>query len=179
MSFALLWSKTLYSSIWRQESKETRLVWVTMLMMKDQDGKIQSSVIGLADMARVTLEECQEALKIFLAPDPNDSSGVEEGRRIRVIPGGWEIVNNDLYRFSTEERREFWRQAKAAQRAKQAAAKAKREEKRAKKEASKSAAEVSAAYSSAEHKFVEAEKSGASAEQLDKIVTESLPAGLQ
>lgn len=127
MSFALLWSKTLDSSVWRKESKETRLVWVTMLMMKNQDGLIQSSVIGLADRARVTKEECLEALRIFLAADPDDTSKVEEGKKIREVAGGWQIVNNELYRFSTAERREFWRQAKEAQRAKKAAEKAGRQ----------------------------------------------------
>ncbi len=125
--FTLLWSKMLDSSIWRCESKETRLVWVTLLMMKDWDGKIQASVVGLADRAKVTKEECLEALRIFLSPDPEDTSKVEEGRRIREIPGGWEIVNHDMYRFSTEAKREFWRQQKAIQRAKAAEKKAARQ----------------------------------------------------
>lgn len=116
--FALLWGKILDSSIWVKESKETRLVWITMLAMKNADGKIQASIIGLADRAKVTVGECREALGIFLSPDPDDTSGVEGGRRIREIPGGWEIVNHDLYRFSTEAKREFWRQSKAEQRAK-------------------------------------------------------------
>lgn len=116
--FALLWGKILDSSIWVKESKETRLVWITMLAMKNAEGKIQASVIGLADRAKVTPNECREALSIFLAPDPDDTSKVEDGRRIREIPGGWEIINHDLYRFSTEAKREFWRQSKAEQRAK-------------------------------------------------------------
>ena len=116
--FALLWGKILDSSIWVKESKETRLVWITMLAMKDFQGKIQASVIGLADRAKVSPDECRTALAIFLAPDPDDTSKVEDGRRIREIPGGWEIINHDLYRFSTETKREFWRQSKAEQRAK-------------------------------------------------------------
>lgn len=116
--FALLWGKILDSSIWVKESKETRLVWITMLAMKDRNGEIQSSVIGLANRAKVTHEECKAALKILLAPDPDDTSKVEDGRRIREIPGGWEIINHDLYRFSSEEQREFWRRQKAEQRAK-------------------------------------------------------------
>jgi len=116
--FTLLWGKILLSSIWIKESKETRIVWITLLALRDQNGIIQSSLIGLADAAKVSKEECQQALDIFLAPDPDDTSGVEEGRRIRVVPGGWQIVNHDLYRFSTEAKREFWKQQKADQRAK-------------------------------------------------------------
>lgn len=115
--FALLWGKILRSSIWIKESKETRLVWVTLLALKNHEGKIWSSVVGLADSAKVSVEECREALRIFLSPDPDDTSKVEDGRRIREMPGGWEIVNHDLYRFSTEAKREFWRQQKADQRA--------------------------------------------------------------
>lgn len=119
--FALLWGKILESSLWVKESKETRLVWVTMLAMKNMDGYVHASVVGLADRAKVTVEECRKALKVFLSPDPDDTSKVEDGRRIREVPGGWQIINNDLYRYSTEEKREFWRQQKAEQRAKEKA----------------------------------------------------------
>lgn len=116
--FALLWGKILDSSIWVKESKETRLVWITLLAMKNSEGKIWSSVIGLAHRAKVSQEECKTALHILLSPDPDDTSKVEEGRRIREIPGGWEVINHDLYRFSTEAKREFWRVQKAEQRKK-------------------------------------------------------------
>ena len=101
-----------------------------MLAMKNSEGKLWSSVVGLADRAKVTLEECKEALVILSSPDAEDTSGVDEGRRIRQIQGGWEIVNHDLYRFSTEAKREFWRQQKAEQRATEAAKKAKRSRKK-------------------------------------------------
>jgi hypothetical protein len=116
--FTLLWGKILDSSIWVKETKETRLVWITLLAMKDKEGNVQSSEIGLADRAKVSPEECRKALKILLSPDPDDTSKVEKGVRIRVIPGGWQVVNHDLYRFSTEARRELWRQQKAEQRLK-------------------------------------------------------------
>lgn len=118
--FALLWGKILESSIWVKESKETRLVWITIMAMKDSDGKVQAALVGLADRAKVSVAECKAALKVLLAPDPDDTSGVEEGRRLREIPGGWEVVNHDLYRFSTEAKREFWRVSKAQQRQEEA-----------------------------------------------------------
>lgn len=114
--FAMLWSKTLDSSIWVKESKETRLLWVTMLMMKDSDGMIQSSLVGLASRAKLSDDECRASLKILLSPDQDDTSKVEEGRRVREVPGGWQIVNHELYRFSTLAKRELWRAAKADQR---------------------------------------------------------------
>lgn len=118
--FTLLWGKILDSSIWVKESKETRLVWITLLAMKDSEGIVQASVVGLADRAKVTPDECRAALQVFLSPDSDDTSKVEDGRRIREVPGGWQIINHDLYRFSTEAKRRWWAQEKAAQRAKKA-----------------------------------------------------------
>lgn len=118
--FVLLWQKTLLSSLWVKESKETRLLFITMLMLKNSDGVVQGSVVGLADAAKITEEECRVALEDLKSPDPNDTSKVEEGRRIREIPGGWQILNSDLYRFSTEAKRAFWAAQKAEQRARDA-----------------------------------------------------------
>lgn len=117
--FTLLWSKILLSSLWIKGSKETRLLWITFLALKDSNGIVQSSVVGLADVAKITPEECRVALKELIAPDPDDTSGVEEGRRIKEVAGGWFVVNHDLYRFSTAEKREFWRAQKAEQRARE------------------------------------------------------------
>ena len=116
--FTLLWSKILDSSIW-MEDKETRLVWITMLAMKDADGFVRAAKVALAYRARVTDDECEKALKILMAPDPQSMTPDNEGRRIREVPGGWLILNHDLYRFSTEAKREFWKQQKAEQRAQQ------------------------------------------------------------
>lgn len=116
--FTLLWSKILNSSIWVKESKETRLIWITILAMKNKDGIVQSSVIGLADRAKVTVDECRKALEVLLSPDPDDTSKVEEGRRLKEVSGGWQVINHDLYRFADETKREVWRLDKERQRAK-------------------------------------------------------------
>lgn len=118
MSFSLLWKSILRSSLWVKESKETRLLWVAMLADRDSEGIVRTSLVGLADMAKITPEECRAALKVLLSPDADDTSKVEGGRRLREVSGGWQIVNHDLYRFSTDAKREFWREQKAEQRAK-------------------------------------------------------------
>ncbi len=164
--FSLLWGKILDSSIWIKESKETRLVWIALLAMKNYEGKVQASVIGLADRAKVSADECRAALKVFLSPDPDDTSKVEEGRRLREIPGGWQVVNHDLYRFSTEAKREFWRTTKAAQRAAQEKPKRKR------------GRGVSGAYKGRENRYVEAVKNG-DEKKAGEIAAEGLPKGLQ
>jgi len=106
--FTKLFGSILDSSVW-QESKETRLVWITMLAMSDKNGVIESSVPGLADRAKVTLAECEAAINTFLAPDKWSRSREFEGRRIECIDGGWRLLNHAKYRakLSAEERRAY------------------------------------------------------------------------
>ena len=120
--FTLLWSKILDSSIWMEE-KETRLVWITLLAMKDAEGVVRAAKKALAYRARVSEDECERALSVLLAPDPQSMTPDHEGRRIAEVAGGWRILNHDLYRFSTEAKREFWREQKAEQRRKEDEAK--------------------------------------------------------
>ena len=105
--YAKLFSSILMSSIW-EESAETRLVWVTLLALADQNGHVDGTVASLARVARVSVEDCRTALDCFLAPDPNDRSGIEDGRRIRAEDGGWTLINHATYRhrMSQDERRE-------------------------------------------------------------------------
>lgn len=117
MSFCLLWSKTLQSSLWINGTKEDKLLWFTILMMKDKDGMVLCSLIGLADAAKLKKSECEESLAKFMDPDADDTSGVNEGRRLRKVQGGWQVVNHEHYRFSTEAKREFERLKKQEQRA--------------------------------------------------------------
>lgn len=138
--FTLLWSKTLGSSIWL-ESAETRIVWFTLMMLKDKDGFVRGgSIAALAHIARVTPEECQTAMDLFLAPDKGSSTPDEEGRRILKVEGGWTLINHEQYRYSTEAKREFWRQQKQEQRRKLDEAKAKRLEAAQRKAEKKSGA---------------------------------------
>ncbi len=115
--FALLWSKILDSSVWALDDPY-RLVWITLLALKDSEGVVKASVPGLANRARVPLKKCEEALEKFLAPDPYSQSPDEEGRRLKVVSGGWQLINHEEYRFSSEAKRAFWRELKAKERAK-------------------------------------------------------------
>jgi hypothetical protein len=92
-----LYGSILDSSVW-SEPLATRVVWIAMLAMADANGCVSASVNGLARRAQVSREDVETALATFLAPDPDDRSGVEEGRRICVIRGGWQIINHSYYR---------------------------------------------------------------------------------
>ena len=105
--FTKLFSSIIHSTIWR-EPDHVRIIWVTMLAMCDRDGRVEASVPGLSDAARVDMAQCIEALNRLLAPDPYSRTTDCEGRRIAVIDGGWEIINYALYRerASKEHRRQ-------------------------------------------------------------------------
>lgn len=116
--FTKIFESLLDSTVW-QESKETRLVWVTMLLMKNRLHIVEASVPGLAKRAGVTIEECEGALSRFRAPDPYSRTKDFEGRRIEDVPGGWKILNGEVYkrRLSPEDRREYQRIWQANRRA--------------------------------------------------------------
>lgn len=105
--YAKLFSRILDSTIWR-ESDSTRILWIAMLALADQDGNVYCTVPGLADRARITLEECEKSLEKFQRPDKYSWSKEQEGRRVQVIDGGWFLINHAKYRalMSVDEQRE-------------------------------------------------------------------------
>lgn len=105
-----LHSTMLHSSVWR-ENDQTRLVWVTLLMLKDRHGVVEASIGGLADAAKVSVPDAQRALQSFLAPDPDSKSKNDEGRRIREIDGGWLVINHEKYAAAKDEEEAIIRRA--------------------------------------------------------------------
>ena len=95
--YTKLANSILTSTVW-MESNETRIVWLTLLAMCDKNGEVQASIPGLANVARVTVKEAEEAIEVFLAPDPYSSTKTDEGRRIEEIEGGWVLLNHGKYR---------------------------------------------------------------------------------
>lgn len=97
MPFVKIHQTILDSSIWR-ECHPTRIVWITMLAMANEYGVVEASPIGLADRARVTIEELKMAIAALSSPDEMSKSQDYEGRRIEQVPGGWLILNHTEYR---------------------------------------------------------------------------------
>ena len=107
------------SSIWN-EPAEVRIVWITMLATKDQDGYVRGDARTIARMANVSTEAAEDAIRRFQEPDHNSHTPTEEGRRIRKADGGFVVINSDIYREvgMNEVQRELWREKKRQQRAK-------------------------------------------------------------
>ena len=118
MSYTKLDSSITDSTIW-QAPDTTRIVWITMLAMADQNGYIGGSVPGLAGRARVSLDACVAALECLTEPDKWSRTKEHEGRRIAVADGGWVLLNHAKYRATqnADDRRERSRVAMADLRA--------------------------------------------------------------
>jgi len=95
--YTKLFASIVHSTIWRAPD-HVRLVWITLLAIADRDGTVEASVPGLADAARVTLDQCVAALEHLSAPDQWSRTPDNEGRRISAIAGGWQILNHGMYR---------------------------------------------------------------------------------
>lgn len=74
-----------------------------MLAMADRHGQVLASMPGLARIAGVPETECQVALDIFLSPDRHSRTQDHEGRRIKAIDGGWELLNYLKFRDMRDE----------------------------------------------------------------------------
>lgn len=109
IGYTKLFSSIIHSTVW-QQGLEVKVVWITMLAMKNRDGNVISSLPGLASAAGVDVEKCKAALEIFKQPDPYSSTKDNEGRRIEEIDGGWFILNHYKYQeaLSMDDRRAYW-----------------------------------------------------------------------
>jgi hypothetical protein len=90
--------------------------------LANRHGEVQASVPGLADAARVTLEQCLNALEHLSSPDEWSRTKTFQGRRIKEIDGGWLILTYEKHRAirDAEERRAQTRAAVQRYRAKKA-----------------------------------------------------------
>ncbi len=118
MGYTKLFTEIIMSTVWR-EPNHVRLLWITMLAMKDRWHVVNASLPGLADSARITMDECVEALGVLSSPDKYSRTVEHEGRRIEACDGGWIILNGEKYRnkMSLDERREYQRIKQAEYRA--------------------------------------------------------------
>jgi hypothetical protein len=99
--YVKLFPSLLDSSLWMQPDHVLR-VFLTFLLVCDQEGNVSMSIPGIARRAHVPLAKAREALSTLEMPDPDSQSKAEEGRRIvRIGEAGepvWRIVNYQRYR---------------------------------------------------------------------------------
>jgi hypothetical protein len=113
-----LWSGIVDSSVWA-EPDDVRIVFITMLALKDSDHVVRASAFGLARKANKTEKEVIAALKVLAAPDRKRVEPQPfDGRRVKKVEDGWLILNGETYRrkMSEEMKKARWRRAQAAKR---------------------------------------------------------------
>jgi hypothetical protein len=121
--FTKLYSSLCLSSVW-SEDVNTRVLWITLLASCDRNGFVFGSPVGLAAVARLPLKAVKDSLQKLASPDKESSdldiNPSNEGRRIRPVDGGWQLINYARYRDmrDSDERRNQNREAQARRRAK-------------------------------------------------------------
>jgi len=109
-----MFSSLIGSTLWRNGSKDARLIWITMLALADRSGLVDVSLPALANFANVTVEEADVAIVSLLLPDPLSRTPDNDGRRLSRVLGGWRILNYDQHskKLAPVCRREYMRNAK-------------------------------------------------------------------
>jgi hypothetical protein len=95
--YVKLFSSILRSSVW-DEDPATRLTWITMLLLADEDGFVRGIASGLARQANIPADDFERALGILSAPDKRSQTPDHDGRRIESTEGGWMVLNYKKYR---------------------------------------------------------------------------------
>ena len=112
-----LFSDILNSSVWFEDAN-TRLVWITLLLLSDEVGHVRATARAVAHQARVPVEDAEMALEKFAGPDPDSRTPDNDGRRVERVDGGFLLLNYAKYRAirDAEHRREYMRQYMARRR---------------------------------------------------------------
>lgn len=87
----------LQSSIMAEDS-DTFKIWVVLLAACDSDGIAPVSAVYISSVARLSLDVVRAAIVRLEAPDPESRSTNDEGRRLRRVDGGFELINYQVYR---------------------------------------------------------------------------------
>lgn len=115
MTFVKLDCGILDSSLWHESATVVK-VFITMLAMCRADGIVEATAPGIARRACLPVSTVRNALEKLEAPDPDDKSGINEGRRVKRVSGGYEVVNYLSYRNKDHTAAERQRRHRAASR---------------------------------------------------------------
>lgn len=108
--FVKLFGSIITSTIW-QEDPETKVVWITLLVLADAEGFVNTTIPGLANIANISIEKTREAIEKLESSDSDSRTTDFGGRRIAKVDGGWLILNYLKYRKARDplERKEYMR----------------------------------------------------------------------
>lgn len=95
-TFSPLFSNLVESSVW-DEPYHVRILFVSMLAIKDFDHVVRKNNYQLMKRANVTLQEVEEGLQVLSSPDLKRPGQEFEGRRIERVEDGWLVLNGQNY----------------------------------------------------------------------------------
>ncbi len=97
MGFTKLDEGILQSSIMAEDS-DTFKIWITLLAACKENGVAYVSPVFISSICRMDLDVVSRSLQKLEDPDPFSRSLEEDGRRVRRVDGGFEIINYHVYR---------------------------------------------------------------------------------
>lgn len=118
VSYVKLFTTLTDSSVWALPDN-IRVIWISMLSMANARGNVHASVLGIANRARKSVEEVEEALRIFMSPDPYSRTKTDDGRRLVEIDGGWRFLTWNVHQralnaeAARESKRKWWAENRA------------------------------------------------------------------
>jgi uncharacterized phage protein (TIGR02220 family) len=97
MGFTKLDEGIIQSSIMAEDS-DTFKVWIALLAICKENGIAYVSPVFLSSVCHIPLETIHGSIDKLSSPDSDSRSTSDDGRRIRRVDGGFEIVNYLVYR---------------------------------------------------------------------------------
>ncbi len=113
MPFVKLDCGIIHSSLWA-ESSDTKICWITLLLLADQNGFVRAAPSAIAREAGIPAEVARKAISLFCSPDNESRSPENQGKRIERVEGGFHILNYEKYRerdYTNAERQKRWRES--------------------------------------------------------------------
>lgn len=123
VAYSKIFASITTGSVWATGSKDARIMYVTMMALANHTGIVWGTIPGLANVARMTIPEAQEAIRELLTPDPYANEWEPDKSVLREIQGGWLIVSHITFdtamknAFVEDKRRQQIKSAVARHRA--------------------------------------------------------------
>ena len=114
MPFVKLDCGIIHSSLWAEDS-DTKICWITLLLLADQNGFVCAAASAIAREAGIPAEVARRALYLFQSPDDESRTPDNEGKRVEKVDGGYQVLNYEKYRerdYTNAERQKRFRDSK-------------------------------------------------------------------
>ena len=91
-----IFQKLLFSSIW-EEPPHVRVLWIGMILLAGRGSVVKANSYNLSRLVNLPVDQVEDGLRVLTSPDRIRPDQPHEGRRLEVVPGGWRVINADVY----------------------------------------------------------------------------------